>query len=189
MNDVVMETKTYALILVALLFAVLAASAGLTTYAQFEGLPYKAPIITVQSPQPNGAVAAATVPLNVSVQLFGTLYHNIEHVKSLNYSLDGQPSAPLALVVPSKLQPGYVVEGNACLVDLAEGEHHLTVYGETAIGELSGCFNQTVTFTVNTKAPCPVSYPFLPVLLASLAALVACVAVLVWRVYRRKRVR
>lgn len=153
--------------------------------AQFDGLPYEPPVVTVLSPAANETVIASDVPLNVTVQLFGFIYHNIEHINSLNYSFNGDPAVAMDLVVPSDLQPGYTVRGNSVLTDLPDGNHTLTIYGEPAIGELSGCFNYTIMFSVESSAAALEPFTFLPIV--GLVA-VAVVGTVVWAVfYCRKR--
>ena len=39
------------------------------------------------------------------------------------------------------------------LTGLSDGTHYLTIYGETAISGLTGNFNATVTFEVDTLTP------------------------------------
>jgi hypothetical protein len=132
-------------------------------YGQFDGLPYEPPIVTVLSPSPNGTYNMPDVPLNVTVQINGFVYHNIETIKWLNYSLDGQTATPMTLIVPSDLYQGYKVYGNGLLTGLSDGNHNITINGETAIGGLSGNFNATVSFTVDasTIEPSP-SVPEFP---------------------------
>ncbi len=133
-----------------LAFVFLAAFGTQVIYAAVpDGLPYEPPIVTVSSPFQNRTYYVADVPLNVTVQMFGFIYHNMETLKSLNYSLDGQATVPIALIAPSDLSPGYQVHGNDVLAGLADGVHSVTVYGETAISGLSENFNATVSFEVD----------------------------------------
>ena len=113
-------------------------------------MPYDPPIVTVLSPSQNVTYSTTNVALNVTVQINGFIYHNVETIKWLNYSLDGHTAIPMALIVPSNLTPGYSVNGNDMLTGLSEGTHNLTIYGETAISGLTGNFNATESFEVNT---------------------------------------
>jgi hypothetical protein len=119
--------------------------------AQFEGLPYDPPIISVLSPSPNGKYSQQNVPLNVRVEIRGNIYHNAETIRWLNCSLDGQAPIPLAYFVPSDLTPPYYVDANDALHDLSYGTHNLTIYVETAISGLTGNFNTTISFEVDTS--------------------------------------
>jgi hypothetical protein len=104
-------------------------------YGQFEGLPYDPPLVTIKSPSSNGIYHVSDVPLNVTVQIRGFIYHNLETLRWLNYSLDGQTAIPVALTEPSEISHlPYPVYGNAMLTNLSDGNHTLTIYGETAVG-------------------------------------------------------
>jgi len=101
------------------------------------------------------------VPLNVTVQIRSVIYPgNNERLRWLNYSLDGQVPIAMTLVLPSDLTPPYYVHGNGVLTSLSDGNHTLTVYGETFVGGLNGYFNETVSFTVDKSIiPEPDSLP------------------------------
>ena len=120
--------------------------------AQLEGFPYESPTITVLSPLPNGTITVHDITLNVTVQLFGFLFHNIEKINSLNYSLDGQIPVPMKLTIPSDLKPGYYVRGDGILTGVSDGTHILTFYGETRISGIIKNFNTTVSFRVDTTS-------------------------------------
>jgi len=121
-------------------------------YGQFEGLPYDPPLVTIKSPSSNGIYPVSDVPLNVTVQIRGFIYHNLETLRWLNYSLDGQTAIPVALTEPSEISHlPYPVYGNAMLTNLSDGNHTLTIYGETAVGGLTGNFNETSFFRVDTS--------------------------------------
>lgn len=187
-----MKRKALALIIIlVLLSAILSAVKAVQfDYGQFEGLPYeRPPIVTVLSPSPNGTYNVQDVPLNVTIQIFGYIYHNIEGVKWLNYSLDGQTVVPMKPIVPSKIsQLPYLVSENDMLTGLSEGAHNLTIYGKTAIGGLTGTFNETVSFTVNTSIKSiPESYTTALVVAVTIL-IVAAVAVSL-SVYLKKRKR
>ena len=130
-------------------------------YSQFESLPYTLPIVTVTSPSANALYNSPDVPLNVTVQIRSIIYPgNNERLRWLNYSLDGQVPIPVTLVGPSELMPPYYYHGNGLLSSLFDGNHNLTVYGETYVGGLNGYFNETFSFTVNkTIIPEPDSLP------------------------------
>jgi len=145
-------------------------------YEEFEGLPYDPPIVTIDFPSTNGIYSEPNVPLNVTVQIRGWIYGNIETIRWLNYSLDGQNTIPMTLIVPSDLTPPYYVHGNDVLTGLSEGAHNLTIYGETAIGGLTGDFNATVSFRVDTSTA-PITEPFPTTLVAAALALVAVVGI------------
>ena len=144
-------TLALTLIVAILLTTVSGAKSVQFDYGQFEGLPYEPPIVTVLSPSPNGIYNMPNVPVNVTVQIFGFIYHNWETIKWLNYSLDGQTVISMKLIVPSHLSIGYYVYGNDMLTGLCDGTHNLTIYGKTAIGGSAGTFNETVSFTVDTS--------------------------------------
>jgi hypothetical protein len=122
-------------------------------YALPDGLPYEPPVVTISSPSQDRTYNVADMPLSVTVQIFRFIYHNMETLKSLNYSLDGQAAVPMTLIAPSDLSPGYQVHGNGVLTGLVDGVHSVTVYGETAISGLSENFNATVSFRVDTSTP------------------------------------
>jgi len=126
------------------------------------------------------------VPLNVTVQIRGFIYHNIETIRWLNYSLDGQTAIPMELIVPSDLSPGYYVYGNDVLTGLSDGTHNLTIYGETAVSGLTGNFNATVSFTVDTSATPTEPFPTLLVTTAS-GVLVAVIGVFLLIYFKKRR--
>ncbi|XHH09169.1 MAG: right-handed parallel beta-helix repeat-containing protein [Candidatus Bathyarchaeia archaeon] len=149
----------------------------------FDNLPYTSPSITVLSPAPNGVVSSEDVPLNVTVQVFGFFYHNIEKITSLNYSLDGQPEVPLNLIVPNELYPGYTVNADTVLTGLAEGAHNLTFSCETVISQLTQTVSTSFTFTMELPNETPQSYNFF-----TLAALGTVTALICFgAVYARKQ--
>jgi len=148
-------------------------------YAQFEGLPYDPPIVTIVSPSLNTTYSVSDVPFNVTVQIRGFIYYNIERISWLNYSLDGQTAIPMELIVPSNLSPGYYVYGNDALTGLSDGTHNLTIYGETYVGGLTENFNATVSFTVDTSTP-PIAFPIVPVTAAFIIVIVVVAGLLVY---------
>ena len=169
-------TLTQTLILTLLFSMVSVARSVQVACAQFEGLPYDPPIVTISSPLPNGTYSQPDVPLNVTVQIRGFIYHNIETIRWLNYSLDGQTAIPMELMVPSDFTIPYYIMGNDVLVGLSNGTHNLTIYGETAISGLTGNFNATVSFKVDTSNT-PIVNPFPTVaVVASIIAVVIAVA-------------
>jgi hypothetical protein len=127
--------------------------------AQFEGLPYDPPIISVLSPSTSETYSEQSVLLNVRVEIRGNIYHNAETLRGLNYSLDGQTQISMAYFVPSDLTPPYYVTANDVLHDLSDGTHNLTIYVETAISGLTGNFNTTVFFEVDTSNTIGESFP------------------------------
>jgi hypothetical protein len=121
-------------------------------YGQFEGLPYDPPLVTIKSPSPNGTYHVSDAPLNVTVQIRGFIYHNLETLRWLNYSLDDQTAISMTLTEPSEISHlPYPVYGNAMLTNLSDGNHTLTIYGETAVSGLTGNFNETISFRVDTS--------------------------------------
>jgi hypothetical protein len=178
------------LILVLLSEILSAAKAMQFDYGQFEGLPYeRPPTVTVMSPSPNGTYNMQDVPLNVTIQIFGYVYHNMERVKWLNYSLDGQTIVPMTLIVPSKTsQLPYPVYGNDVLTSLSDGTHNLTIYGKTAIGGLAGTFNETISFTVD-KSTKPIAASYTTTLVVTVTILVVAVVAVSLSVYFKKRNR
>jgi hypothetical protein len=154
----------------------------------YQGLPYDPPIITVLSPSPNGTYSSPDVPLNVTVQINGLIYHNIETVKALNYSIDGQTAISMALTEPSDLSPGYYVHGNDTLTGLSDGTHNLTIYLETGISGLRENFNTTISFSVDTSAgSIPEPFPTAFVVVASVAAVIVVAGFLVYFKKRKRK--
>ena len=104
-------------------------------YTQFPGLIYTLPIVTILSPSLNEQYNVPDVRLNVTVQIRSSIYAcNIERIRWLNYSLDGQDSVPITLIVPPDLVLPYYAHGNAVLTSLSYGnitsqflEKHLLV--------------------------------------------------------------
>jgi hypothetical protein len=157
-------------------------------YGQFEGLPYTLPIVTLSSPSSNGLYSVPDVPLNVTVQIRSIIYPgNIERIRWLNYSLDGQVPVPMTLIVPSDLTPPYYVHGNEVLACLSDGSHNLTIFGETFVSGLNGYFNETVSFTVDTSDT-PTTAPF-PASLLFVASVGIAIAAIGLFVYFKKRKR
>ena len=184
-----MNKKVLALApIVAVLLIILPARAVQFDYGQFEGLPYeRPPLVSVLSPSPNGIYNMPDVPVNVTVQIFGFIYHNMEHIKWLNYSLDGQTVEKMRLIIPREYPPGYYVYGNDMLTGLSDGTHNLTIYGKTAIGGTAGTFNETVAFTVDTSTkPIAVSFPTLLAVAVTITVVVA-VSLLVYFIERKQR--
>jgi hypothetical protein len=140
--------------------------------AEFEGLPYDPPIISVLSPSPNEVYSEQSVLLNVRVEIRGNIYHNAETLRWLNYSLDEQTHVSMAYFVPSDLTPPYYVTANDVLHDLSDGTHNLTIYVETAISGLTGNFNTTISFEVNTSNTIVEPFPTTLVAAASVAIVV-----------------
>jgi hypothetical protein len=159
----------------ALMFSLLSgAEAVQFDYGQFEGLPYTLPVVTVSSPSSSEPYNVPDVPLNVTVQIRSTIYAgNVERIRWLNYSLDGQASVPMTLNVPSDLSPPYNVQGKEVLAGLPDGNHNLTIYGETFVGGLNGYFNETVSFTVDTT-PEPEPFPQSLIIASAIAIAVIC---------------
>ena len=148
----------------ALVFSlVLGVNAVQFDYGQFEGLPYTLPVVTLSSPSPNWVYSLPDVPLNVTVQIRSQIFPgNIEKIRWLNYSLDGQVPVPMTLILPSDLTPPYYVHGNNVLAGLSDGKHNLTIFGETFVGGLNGYFNETVSFSMDTsKIQEPDPFPIL----------------------------
>jgi hypothetical protein len=166
------------------------AKAMQTDYSQFEGLPYDPPIVTLKSPLQNATYNVPDVPLNVTVEIRGWILKNIERIRCLSYSLDGDTSIPLTLIVPDTLKSPYQVYGNSMLTGLSNGSHNLTIFGETFIGGLNCYFNETVFFTIDTSyKPIDTSIP-LPlntfiIIIAVLALIIVTLSVLAFRRHRK----
>ena len=119
---------------------------------EFEGWPYTPPIVTLLSPTSNVSYNLSDVLLNVTVEVRTIILHNLERVRWLNYSLDGQTAISLNLIEPSLSeisQLPYYVYGNTILTGLSDGSHNLTLFGKTSVSGLNGYFNKTVYFSVN----------------------------------------
>jgi hypothetical protein len=138
----------------ALMFSFLAGPKAVEfDYGEFEGLPYTPPVVTLLSPSANESYNVSDVSLNVTVEVRSIILHNLERVRWLNYSLDGETAVPLTLVEPSLddiSQLPYFVFGNSMLTGLCDGSHSLTIFGKTSVSGLNGYFNETVYFNVNT---------------------------------------
>jgi hypothetical protein len=142
-------------------------------------MPYKPPEVSVLSPSPNGTCHISDVPLQVQFRLFGQTPQSLEHLESLNYSLDGQEDVHIPFEYPLSYGPGDYMYANDTLFGLSDGIHSLMVHGETTIGAEKKYFNATISFTVNTTAGQSVEpFPWLPV--AVVAAAVIAVATLVY---------
>jgi hypothetical protein len=158
------------------------------TYAPSNFSPYKPPKITVLSPSPRGTCHTPSIPLNVTVQIFGYTPQSLEWLNSLNYSLDGQVAIPITLAYPSDYGPGYYVNGSAILSSLTDGSHNLTIRGETTIGAINENFNTTISFTVDTSTA-PIT-EFFPTVSVATACVVVTAAAVTWLlVYFKKRKR
>ena len=183
------KRTSFALILVFVFLVSLLSNTKLVqvAYAQFEGLPYDPPIVTIMSPSMNKAYNVPDVPVNVTVQIRGFIYKNIERIRWLNYSLDGQTAIPMTLTVPSDLSPGYYVYGNDVLTGVSDGTHNLTIYGETYVGDLTGNFNATVTFRMDTSTTATTE-PF-PTIRVATALSLAAVAGIALILHFKKRNR
>jgi hypothetical protein len=179
-------TFTQILILALLLSMVPVYRSVQVAYAQFEGLPYDPPIISVSSPSPNRTYSEQNVPFNATVQIRGNIYHNTETIRCLNYSLDGQAPISMAYFVPSDLTPPYYVHGNDVFHDLSDGTHNLTIYVETAIGGLTGNFNETTSFEVDTSTAIVEPFPTTLVIASVITAAIVGIGLLV---YLKKRKR
>ena len=183
-----MKKTTLAQILImALLFSTVSVTGSVqVACAQFEGVPYDPPIISVSSPSPNGTYSEQNVSFNVTVQIRGNIYHNAETVRCLNYSLDGQAPISMAYFVPSDLTPPYYIHGNDVLHDLSDGTHNLTIYVETAIGGLTGDLNETISFEVDTSTAIVEPFPTTLVIASVITAAIVGIGLLV---YLKKRKR
>jgi hypothetical protein len=183
-----MKRTMFALTLVlALLFSAGSAARSMhVVFAQFEGLPYDPPIISVSSPAPDEKCSGQNVPFNVTVQIRGNIYHNTETIRCLNYSLDGQTPTSMAYFVPSDLTPPYYVTANDVLDGLSDGTHELTTYVVTAIGGLTGNFNKTISFEVDTSQAIE---PFPTTLVVAAFVVIVAIASVGLTVYFKKRNR
>ena len=184
-----MKATALALILIMVLSFTILSGAKLlqVAYAPSNPLPYKPPQITVLFPSPEGTYHTPSIPLNVTVQIFGQTPQSLEWLNSLNYSLDGQADTPITLAYPSDYGPGYYVNGSATLSSLPDGSHNLTIHGETTIGAINENFNTTISFTIDTSTT-PITEPF-PTTLVLAASAAFAVAVAGLAIYFRKRLR
>jgi hypothetical protein len=132
----VKKTALILILVLSLLFSMMSVVRSMQVdYTQFEGLPYDPPIVTMASPSQNTTYSVPDIPLNVTVQIRSTIYAgNIERIKWLNYSLDGQTPIPMTIIMPSNLTPPYnVMETKFLLVYTMEAitsqslERHLSV--------------------------------------------------------------
>jgi hypothetical protein len=154
---------------------------------EFEGLPYTPPLVALLSPTSNVSYNLSDVPLNVTVEVRTIILHNLERVRWLNYSLDGQTAISLNLIEPSLSeisQLPYYVYGNTILTGLSDGSHNLTIFGKTSVSGLNGYFNETVYFNVNTDKSTSESSPTMsslpePASFATILVIASVVAVAV----------
>ncbi len=127
--------------------------------------------------------------MNVTVLIRNTFFAgNMERMRWLNYSLDGQTAIPLTLIVPSMSQLPYPVYGNSMLTGLSDGSHNLTIFGETFVGGLNGYFNETVSFIVDTlSTPEPEPFSIFLVIVFVIGATVVCIGLglLLYRIKRK----
>lgn len=125
--------------------------------------------------------------MNVTVQIRGFIYHNTETIRWPVYSLDGQTAITMAYFASSDLTPPFYVRGNCVFAGLSDGAHNITIYGETVISGLTGNFNATVSFKVDTSNT-PVVEPFstMVVAVASIIVVVTLVAGLLMDFKKRK---
>ena len=188
-REIAVKKTTLAVTLVFVLTLISGAKAAQFDYSQFEGWSYDPPIVTLASPQ-NTTYNVPDVPLNVTVQIRGWILKNIELIRLLNYSLDGQTAIPLTLIVPSMYDISelpYPVYGNDILTGLSDGSHNLTIFGETSIGGSNAYFNETVSFTVDTSNTPEPPEPFpTSLIIASVITVAVSVGLLV---YFKKRKR
>ena len=173
-----MKETTLALMLTIsalLLCAVFAESAS----ANFK--PYKPPQASILSPSANGKYYSSSIPLTVNVQIFSYTPVSIEHLDSLNYSLDGQEHVPISFAYPSSYAPGYYLHGNGTLTGLSEGIHNLIVLGETTYGPEKKHFNITTSFTVySSTTVLPESLPTALIIAAAVTAAIIGAGLLVY---------
>jgi len=185
-GSVMKKTALMRILILSLLFSTVSVpKLAQVACAQFEGLPYDPPIISVLSPSPNKTYNQQSVPLNVRVEIRGNIYHNTETISGLNYSLDGQTPISMAYSVPSDLTPPYYVDANDVLHDLSDGTHNLTIYVETAIGGLTGNFNTTISFKVDASNA--IIEPFPTTLVATAVGASATIVGLIVFLYFKKR--
>lgn len=182
-----MKRKALALTLIFALMLISGAKGVQFDYSQFEGLPYKPPIVSVLSPFQNATYSVQEVPLNVTVQIRNVWFPGVmERMRWLNYSLDGQTAIPLTVIVPSMSQFPYPVYGNIMLTGLSNGSHNLTIFGET-YGYVGSCyFNETIFFSVDTSyKPTAAPVPFSLLLMASVGIDIAAIGLLVY--FKKKK--
>ena len=180
-----MKRQTASMILIAVfLFTILSGTKPIQVKCeQYPG--YESPVVTVLSPSPNATYTITNIPLNVTIHISGFLYHNMEQIIWLNYSLDGQNANSMKLIIPTSRFPEYDVHANDFLSNLPEGTHNLTIYGETRL-VLQEPFNKTIFFKVDTKAV-PIGEPFPTTAVATIVLTVAIICTGVGiLVHRRK---
>jgi hypothetical protein len=175
--------KAFAMLLIfALMFSLFTGAKAVEfDCGEFEDLPYTQPVVTLLSPSSNESYSVSDIPLNVTVEVRTIILHNLERVRWLNYSLDGQTAISLNLIEPSLSeisQLPYFVYGNTMLTGLSNGSHSLTIFGKTSVSGLNGYFNETVIFVVDESGtPEPEPFPTLIVATASIIIVVVVFAV------------
>ena len=156
---------------------------------EFEGLPYTPPTVTLLSPTSNASYTLSDVPLNVTVEVRTIILHNLERVRWLNYSLDGQTAISLNVIEPSLSEVSqlpYNVYGNTILTGLSDGSHSLTFFGKTSVSGLNGYFNETVSLTVDTSNTPDPPQPFPTSLVIASVIIVSVSVFAVFLPYQRK---
>jgi len=144
-----MSRKTvYAAVVISIL--VVSAAIGLLSAKNVSANPirYGPPTTTIYSPQPKN-YSTQNVLLNVTVRLNGYTYSDIERVRNLNYSIDGQEPTNLTIIYPREFAPGYDAAAIVMLSGLADGSHNITVLGETTFDE---DLYAGVSFVVDTQS-------------------------------------
>lgn len=181
-----MKRKAAIALIIACLFTSLPAENLVQVKGEYPG--YKPPIVRILSPSPNAIYNTTDIPLNVTVQIFGFLYHNIEHLHWLKYSLDGQANVSMNLVVPQTFPPGYYVYANDNLSGLTDGTYTLTIYGRAGVEEIE-YFSKTITFQVDrTYVPAAESSPTMAIIImaASVLAVTTCIAFIVYANHKNR---
>ncbi len=147
---------------------------GATRLGTVEANPYlpPTPVISVSSPASTVNVTEVPLVVEVKVPAFGSVY-GFEGVNSLNYTLDYQASVPLTLALQGEVttafddpnnpfngDPYYLYLAKDTLHGLTNGEHNLTVMGESVFAKP---LNLTLAFEVYSQnSENQPTFPFFP---------------------------
>jgi len=124
--------------------------------------PPPTPVIAIQSPTAFVNVHDVQLAVSAKVPSYGSS-GGFEGIKLLNYSLDGQPAIPLTLEFQGEIKtaindttnpfngdPYNLYIGRSTLAGLSDGQHYLTVDGESVFNKP---LHVTASFVVDTVHP------------------------------------
>ncbi len=121
--------------------------------------PKQPPVITVYSPATGQTYNTSEIPLTATINVFNAIVRKIEMVSWLNYTLDGQPSASLTVIMPLDFGPGYTATINATLTGLSDGAHILEIYGQTTFNQSTYANTTFIVDTYSLESPTSTQSP------------------------------